>query len=108
VLPKPGHNWSPLLIIALAARYRSPAIYAHSYFVTEGGLMSCGIDLARLYPRAADYVDRILKGAKPADLRAVCEPGARRPKEPTFLIEFKLSPVVLVEGTCDRGIVREC
>jgi hypothetical protein len=38
----------------------------------------------------------------------MCEPGARRPKETTFLIEFKLSPVVLVEGTCDRGIVREC
>ena len=40
--------------------------------------------------------------------RAMCEPRARRPKETTFLIEFKPSPVVLVEGTCDRSIVREC
>jgi ABC-type uncharacterized transport system substrate-binding protein len=68
VLPNPVTISHRELIIALASRYRLPAIYAYSYFVTEGGLMSYGIDPASLYPRAADYVDRILKGAKPADL----------------------------------------
>ena len=56
------------LIIALAARHRLPAIYAYSSFVTDGGLISYGPDSMDGYRRAAGYVDRILKGAKPADL----------------------------------------
>ena len=56
------------LIIALAARYRLPAVYAYRVFVTGGGLMSYGIDSADSYRRSASYVDRILKGEKPADL----------------------------------------
>jgi putative tryptophan/tyrosine transport system substrate-binding protein len=56
------------LIIALAARYRLPAIYPYRFFVTDGGLMSYGVDLVDLFRRAAGYVDRILKGEKPADL----------------------------------------
>ena len=56
------------LIIALAARHRLPAIYAYSSFVTDGGLISYGPDSMDGYRRAAAYVDRILKGAKPADL----------------------------------------
>ena len=55
-------------IIALAARHRLPAIYAYPYFVTEGGLMAYGIDPASLYPRAAGYIDRILKGERVAEL----------------------------------------
>jgi putative tryptophan/tyrosine transport system substrate-binding protein len=55
-------------IIELAARNRLPAIYPFRYFVTDGGLMSYGPDLAGQTRQAADYVDRILKGAKPADL----------------------------------------
>jgi len=53
-------------IIALAARNRLPAVYRH--FVAAGGLVSYGVDIASLYRRAAGYVDRILKGEKPADL----------------------------------------
>jgi putative ABC transport system substrate-binding protein len=56
------------LIIALAARHGLPAVYASRVFVTAGGLIYYGPDLIDQYRRAADYVDRILKGENPADL----------------------------------------
>ena len=56
------------LIINLAARHRLPAIYPYRYFVEAGGLMSYGADEIDQYRLAAGYVDRILKGEKPADL----------------------------------------
>ena len=56
------------LIITLAARYRLPAVYSYRYFATSGGLISYGPDPIDQYRRAAGYVDRILKGEKPADL----------------------------------------
>jgi putative ABC transport system substrate-binding protein len=56
------------LIIALAARYRLPAVYSYRYFATSGGLISYGPDPIDQYRRAAGYVDRILKGEKPGDL----------------------------------------
>ena len=55
-------------IVALAGKYRLPAIYHQKGFVDEGGLMSYGPDYLDLFRRAAVYVDKILKGAKPADL----------------------------------------
>jgi putative ABC transport system substrate-binding protein len=55
-------------IIELAGRYRFPVIYFQREFVTDGGLMSYGVDYEDLYRRTAGYVDKILKGAKPADL----------------------------------------
>jgi ABC-type uncharacterized transport system substrate-binding protein len=54
--------------IELTARYRVPAIYQYRYFATEGGLISYGSDVLDQYARAAEYIDRILKGAKPTDL----------------------------------------
>jgi putative ABC transport system substrate-binding protein len=56
------------LIIALAARYKLPTVYFQRLFVTGGGLISYGPDFVDQYRRAAGYVDRILKGEKPADL----------------------------------------
>jgi putative ABC transport system substrate-binding protein len=55
-------------IVELASNYRLPAIYFSKEYVDEGGLMSYGADYTDLYRRTAVYVDKILKGAKPADL----------------------------------------
>ena len=56
------------LIVALAARHKLPAVYWDRSFVADGGLISYGPDFIDLYQQAAGYVDRILKGEKPADL----------------------------------------
>jgi len=56
------------LVITLAARHQLPAVYPLSYFASSGGLMSYGPDSIEPYQRAAGYIDRILKGEKPADL----------------------------------------
>jgi putative tryptophan/tyrosine transport system substrate-binding protein len=58
----------PDFIVALAARYKLPTVYPFRYFVSVGGLMSYGPDLVSQFRPAAGYVDRILKGEKPADL----------------------------------------
>jgi putative ABC transport system substrate-binding protein len=70
-------------IVELAGKYRSPAIYFQKQFVDEGGLMSYGEDYDDLYRRAAVYVDRILKGAKPGDL------PVEQPKKFEFIINLK-------------------
>jgi putative tryptophan/tyrosine transport system substrate-binding protein len=56
------------LIIELADKYRLPAVYVQGYYVTSGGLVSYAPSTTEPYRRAASYVDRILKGEKPADL----------------------------------------
>jgi putative tryptophan/tyrosine transport system substrate-binding protein len=56
------------LIISLAAQLRIPTVYPYRYFVEEGGLISYGVDVMDLFRRASDYVDRVLRGADPADL----------------------------------------
>jgi ABC-type uncharacterized transport system substrate-binding protein len=68
VLPDPFTTAHRAAIIALAARYRVPAVYPYHYFTALGGLMSYGTLIDDLFRRPAAYVDRILKGAKPADL----------------------------------------
>jgi len=55
-------------IFALAERHRVPAIYPFRHFAVDGGLMAYGFDPPDLFSRSAEYIDRILKGAKPADL----------------------------------------
>jgi putative ABC transport system substrate-binding protein len=68
VTGSPGALLHRELIIRLAARHRLPAIYFERLFVVDGGLMSYGPDLVDQFRRAAGYVDRILKGERPADL----------------------------------------
>ena len=55
-------------IISAAARHNVPAVYSGSEFARDGGLFSYGVDLVDIFRRAATYVDRILRGAKPGDL----------------------------------------
>ena len=68
VLPSPITQVHRELITTLAARHRLPAAYAFRFYVTSGGLVSYGIDPADQNRQSAGYVDRILKGEKPADL----------------------------------------
>jgi putative ABC transport system substrate-binding protein len=68
VLPDATTNLHRERIIALAAQHRVPAVYAFRYIAADGGLMSYGVDVVELFRRAATYVDRILRGVKPADL----------------------------------------
>jgi putative tryptophan/tyrosine transport system substrate-binding protein len=70
-------------IVELAGKHRLPAIYFQKEFVDEGGLMSYGADYTDLYRRAAVYVDRILKGAKPSDL------PVEQPTKFEFVINLK-------------------
>jgi putative tryptophan/tyrosine transport system substrate-binding protein len=64
----PLNNSYPTRIVALAAKHKLPGMYPEIQFVNAGGLMSYGVSTVDLYRRAATYVDKILKGAKPADL----------------------------------------
>jgi putative ABC transport system substrate-binding protein len=63
-----GTGYHRDVIIPLAARFRLPAVYPYRYYATDGGLASYGPNTIEEYRRAALYIDRILKGAKPADL----------------------------------------
>ena len=71
------------MIIALAVRHKLPAVYFASFFVASGGLTSYGADLVDQYRRAAGYVDRILKGASPAEL------PMQQPDKFEFVINMK-------------------
>src|SRR5262245_59994720 len=68
VMPENFTSVHRQLIISLAAQFRIPTIYPYRYFADEGGLLSYGVDITDLFRRAAEYVRRILRGAKPADL----------------------------------------
>jgi ABC-type uncharacterized transport system substrate-binding protein len=68
VLPHPRNIDRRALLSELAAKHRLPAIYPFRYFAVSGGLMSYGFDQVEQWRGAATYVDRILRGAKPADL----------------------------------------
>jgi putative ABC transport system substrate-binding protein len=79
------------LIIALAARNRLPAAYPFRFFVATGGLISYGVDLTDMQRRAAVYVDRILKGAKPAHL------PVQQPTKYELVINLKTAKALGIE-----------
>ena len=68
VLPSPLGLVNRDMIVKLAARHRLPAVYPFRYYVASGGLISYGVDTAEVFRRSASYIDRILKGEKPAAL----------------------------------------
>ncbi|MGY4282665.1 ABC-type uncharacterized transport system substrate-binding protein [Bradyrhizobium sp. LM2.7] len=70
-------------LIIRASKYRLPAMYPFPSFVTEGGLMSYGVPIDHLIVRSADYIDRILRGAHPADL------PVQQPNQFQFLVSVK-------------------
>jgi putative ABC transport system substrate-binding protein len=70
-------------VVELAAKSRLPAIYSATEFVEDGGPMSYGVSITDLFRRAATYVDKILKGVKPADL------PVEQPKKFDFIINLK-------------------
>ena len=78
-------------IIALAARYRLPAVFPYRYDVTSGGLIAYGADIVDQYRHAAAYVDRILKGEKPADL------PVQAPTKYELVINLKTAKVLGIE-----------
>jgi putative ABC transport system substrate-binding protein len=85
------------LITELAARFRLPAIYPYRFFVADGGLVSYGIDNHDLWQKAAGYVDRILKGAKPAELPV---------QEPTkFLLAINLKAAKALDLTVPPALL---
>jgi putative tryptophan/tyrosine transport system substrate-binding protein len=83
VLAGPLFNPQPALLTQNAVKSRLPAAYPSSRFVEEGGLMSYAVNRADLDRRAATYVDKILKGAKPGDL------PVEQPKKFEFVINLK-------------------
>jgi putative ABC transport system substrate-binding protein len=91
VLPDGGTNLYRRQIIAAAARARLPAIYGFPNLAEEGGLMSYGVDVTELLRRAANYVDRILKGAKPGDL------PVQLPDKFEFVINLKTAKILNIQ-----------
>jgi len=91
VLPEPFFPVHRKLIVELAARYNLPTIYPFRLFTDDGGLMSYSIDVVDLYRRAADYVDRILKGSLVADM------PVQQPRKYELVINLKTAKTLGLE-----------
>ena len=88
------------LIVTLAARHKLPAVYYERNFVAGGGLISYGPDYLDQFRRAASYVDRILKGEKPADM------PVQAPTKYKLVINMKTAKVLGLDRTTVRACAR--
>ncbi len=79
------------LLVALAAKYKIPAIYPYRYFAEAGGLLSYGVDVIDLFQSSTDYVDRILRGANPATL------PVQAPKKFEMVINLKAAKALGID-----------
>jgi putative ABC transport system substrate-binding protein len=92
------------LIVDMVAALRLPTLYGEASFATDGGLIAYGIDRTNAFRRAASYVDRILKGEKPADL------PVQQPTKFHFVINLKAAKALSLDlsptfvGTADEVI----
>jgi putative ABC transport system substrate-binding protein len=91
VLLNPVNSGNRKLIITMAAQHRLPAIYTFPFFVKDGGLISYGVDLVDQYQQAASYVDRILRGEKPAEL------PVQQPTKFALLVNLKTAKALGLE-----------
>jgi putative tryptophan/tyrosine transport system substrate-binding protein len=91
VLPDASTNANRSIILQVAAKFRLPAVYAFPFFVRSGGLISYGPDPIDQFQRAAAYVDRILKGAEPADL------PVQAPTKFELVINLKTAKVLSID-----------
>ena len=87
-------------VIGLAARHRLPAVYPYRIFATSGGLLSYGSDVSDIFRRAAGYVDRILKGEKPADL------PVQSPNKYELVINLKTAKALGLDSAADAARAR--
>ena len=97
VMPDAFNMINRELIIALAARYGVPAIYFSAYFAQSGGLIAYGTDYAEKFRQAAGYIDRILKGAKPADL------PMQAPTKFELVINIKTAKALGLDGAAEAA-----
>jgi putative tryptophan/tyrosine transport system substrate-binding protein len=91
ILPSPLALVNREMIVKLAAQHRLPAVYPFRYFVASGGLMSYGVDTVEVFRRSASYIDRILKGEKPAAL------PVQQPTKFELLINLKTAKALGLE-----------
>ena len=96
VTPDPLNAANRNPIIAAAARYRVPAIYFNRFFADSGGLIVYGSVFAEEFRQAAGYIDRILKGEKPADL------PVQAPTKHELIINLKTAKALGLDTTADR------
>jgi putative tryptophan/tyrosine transport system substrate-binding protein len=102
VLPSPFFNANRAQLVNLAARFRVPALYEFSDYTRDGGLMSYGVSLPAMFRRAASYVDRILKGAKPSEI------PIERPAKFELVINLKTAKALglAIRHRCCCGRIR--
>ena len=91
ILPSPLALVNREMIVKLAAQHRLPAVYPFRYFIASGGLMSYGVDTVEVFRRSASYIDRILKGEKPAAL------PVQQPTKFELLINLKTAKALGLE-----------